>query len=338
MQFFLDTIKTYFGNPSNNKSAITNYDVNLLTVNNQQQFLLDPNFGNYQIEEDDLRNLRSSFFGLIKYYAQKDIKIGELNALLSFLATTKTVQFQNDLLDMLINLLEAPNASDQLYLLLFEPNLADGLWSMLVQPDLNEQVEKRLVKFIRILLKTKKVYEKNKSRLKLDECGSYAGLTSKIFSEYAAQFYNGSPKLNETLVIDLIETFLVEESQVTNYDNLWHIISLLNLNPVQLIFDQDTLLRTRLKACELIIKFLFVQTSSIRLLAKSAAWQDIVCQLFCVKKLPTKLNSNNEVPPVVVNTIDATPVRQNARASLDYDNDVWENLDSKEMNGIYLFF
>ena len=110
------------------------------------------------LDEDDLRNLRSSFFGLIKYYAQKDVKIGELNSILSFLATTKNAQFQNDLLDVLINLLEAPNSTDQLYLLLFEPNMADGLWSLIAQVgELSETSEKRLFKLFRVLLKTKKV-------------------------------------------------------------------------------------------------------------------------------------------------------------------------------------
>lgn len=114
--------------------------------------------GQVYLEEDDLRNLRSSFFGLIKYYAQKDIKISELNSILSFIATTKTVQFQNDLLDVLINLLDAPSSSDQLYLLLFEPNMADGMWSLIAQVgELSEPTEKRLFKFLRILLKTKKV-------------------------------------------------------------------------------------------------------------------------------------------------------------------------------------
>lgn len=111
-----------------------------------------------QLDEDDLRNLRSSFFGLIKYYAQKDVKIGELNSILSFLATTRHAQFQNDLLDVLINLLEAPNSTDQLYLLLFEPNMADGLWSLIAQVgELSETTEKRLFKLFRVLLKTKKV-------------------------------------------------------------------------------------------------------------------------------------------------------------------------------------
>lgn len=110
------------------------------------------------LDEDDLRNLRSSFFGLIKYYAQKDVKIGELNSILSFLATTRNAQFQNDLLDVLINLLEAPNSTDQLYLLLFEPNMADGLWSLIAQVgELSETTEKRLFKLFRVLLKTKKV-------------------------------------------------------------------------------------------------------------------------------------------------------------------------------------
>lgn len=146
MQFFLDIIKTYFGNSTipNSKSASVNEP--------------GPTGEQGHLNDEDLRNLRSSFFGLIKYYAQKDIKISELNAIISFLSTTKNVQFQNDILDVLINLLEAPSSSDQLYLLLFEPNMAESLWSLIAHGgELVDQVEKRLFKFIRILLKTKKV-------------------------------------------------------------------------------------------------------------------------------------------------------------------------------------
>lgn len=149
VQFFLDVIKTYFGSSASSTSTAASYKYSTSDMNQ-----LD----NQQLEDEDLRNLRSSFFGLIKYYAQKDVKVSEVNAILSFLSTTKVPQFQNDVLDVLINLLEAPSSSDQLYLLLFEPNMADAMWSLIAQMDeLSEATERRLFKLIRVLLKTKKV-------------------------------------------------------------------------------------------------------------------------------------------------------------------------------------
>lgn len=183
IQFFLDVIKTYFGSTTGSVSNVAksecSYNANNRTMND------------CPLNEEDMRNLRNSFFGLIKYYAQKEIGINELNAMVSFLVNGN-VSFQLDMLELLIVLVEAPNASDQLVLLLFEPNMADGLYALLVQPDVDMQVQHKLMRLFKILLKTKKVYEKSKGRMRLDECGGYGGLVSKLFSEYSHSYNNQS--------------------------------------------------------------------------------------------------------------------------------------------------
>ena len=250
------------------------------------------------MNEEDLRNLRNSFFGLIKYYAQKEIKIHELNAIVSFLATTRNTLFQNDLLDMLISLLESPNlSSDQLYLLLFEPNVADGFYALIAQADLVDSVQHKLLKLVRLLLRTKKVYEKSKSRMRLDDCGSYAGLVTKFISEYSAarllpnSSAQSSPTFSEQLVIDLLENFLLDEATLTSYDNMWHILSLLTIT---VFGDTDHLIKARIIVCELLIGFLDGNVNAVRLLTKSPGWQDVLCQLFCVEKKKSSKQNGDE--------------------------------------------
>ena len=357
IQFFLDVIKTYFGK-SNNELSINNQASNVSDNTLHMQSTMN---------DEDLRNLRNSFFGLIKYYAQKEIKINELNSIISFLAITRNVLFQNDLLDMLINLLEAPNSSDQLYLLLFEPNIADGLYALIVQTDISEAIQKKLLKLIKILLKSKKVYDKSKSRLRLEECGTYAGLISKLNSEYSSRHYQKC-KFSENLVIDLLENFLIDEATLTSYDNLWHILSLLTLTGTPLIGDMDELIRIRLKVCELIIGFLFTNANAARLLTKSPAWQDILCQLLCIEKKSTNSSSSRSdvgprkssglLPNIVVSSSSSSnfnnnngqaaakemvvsPIRENEKIEFqaesgdeqetNEEHDDWENLDMKEM-------
>lgn len=112
-----------------------------------------------QLGDDELRNLRSSCFGLIKYYVVKDLRIGELQAIVSFISQPQ-VCLQSEALDLLIGLLDTkPNqtVSDQLVLLLFEPSVADGLYGLLAQSDLNAMVQRKLLKVMRLLLSTKKV-------------------------------------------------------------------------------------------------------------------------------------------------------------------------------------
>lgn len=326
IQFFLDVIKTYFG--SSYKKPIEP---------NETQRAQNMN-------DEDLRNLRNSFFGLIKYYAQKEIKINELNSMISFLSQTKNQVFQNDLLDMLISLLEAPNlSSDQLYLLLFEPNMADGLYSLLITQNSSEnpnttdvsQIQKKILKVIRILLKTKKVYDKNKSRLRLDDCGGYAGLISKLTSEFytspsMSNFASKNYKNNyhQDLVLDLLENFLIEEQSLINYDNLWHILSLLTLswsslnNPTNSTSPNSgklsntsldellSIIKLRIKVCEMIIGILFSTTTTstsstnpIKLLTKAPAWQDIICQLLCIERKLVKSESEQKLqPPIIIET------------------------------------
>lgn len=167
--------------------------------------------------------------------------------------------------------------------------------------------------------------------------------------------------INESLVVELMEVFLVDEplmsvvpnittsasgtfttssntpasssssSTTINYDNLWHIVSLLTLSPVQLLTDRETLLRVRSKACDLIIKFFFAQQNPnvMRALTRSPAWQDIVCQLFCVERMP----STNPVPPIVVDATGASGQKNLTSTNDEDDDDVWENID---YNGKFL--
>lgn len=187
IQFFLDVIKTYFGSSSGKFNESNMSEMNGHSISKVDMLMND----------EDMRNLRSSFFGLIKYYAQKDIRIDELNTIMSFLANShRNSPFQSDVLDMLIALADAPNnASDQLILRLFEPNVADGFYALLAQPDLDRAVQHRLMKLIRILLKTKKVYEKSKVRMWLEDCGGYAG---KLVYTFLKRSYN---KLKNKLII-----------------------------------------------------------------------------------------------------------------------------------------
>jgi hypothetical protein len=294
IQFFLDILKAYFSS--------TNH-VN--TSDNELQSL----------NEEDLRDLRNSFFGMIKFYA-KEIKINELNAIVSFLGASRNLPtLQNDLCDIVISLLEAPNANDQIYLLFYEPNVADSLYALIAQVDLEKNVQRKLIKIIRILLKTRRVYDKNKSRLKLEECGTYAGFVAKISSEYTTYLSNNSQYLlnnawyNENLVLDLLENLLLEEANVqTCAENVWHVLSLLNMSSqTHFILNYAQLVRVRLKVCEMLINFLFAYPATVRALAKASAWQDVLCPYLCAEKKPARQPTISQTseraaqpPPIVV--------------------------------------
>ena len=322
IQFFLDIIKTYFGGNKSQGNSQTEINGNFLTESNQAIV--------NTIDEKDLRNLRNSLFGLIKYYAQKDIRIGELNSMISFISVTKSYILQAELLDVLIALLEAPNSSDQLYLLLFEPNMADGLYSLFVQIDLNELTQIKLFKVLRILLKSKKVYEKNKSRIRLDDCGTYAGLISKMTSELS-HYYLYTNCFNSNLPLEFLKNFLLEENTIQNFDNLWHILSMFVFNPVQMISDVELLIKIRIEACEEILKYLSSNPNSIQYFTHTPAWQDIICQFLCFKR-KQETNTGNNLPPIVVSSTSKLNRSNDEMTNSNNETTDWENMEITNAN------
>lgn len=322
IQFFLDVIKTYFGSQKSQLNSQTEINGNFLAESNQGMV--------NTVDEDDLRNLRNSLFGLIKYYAQKDTRISELNAMISFISITKSHILQAELLDILIALLEAPNSSDQLYLLLFEPHMADGLYSLFVQIDLNEITQFKILKILRILLKSKKVYEKNKSRIRLDDCGTYAGLISKMTSELS-HYYLYTNCFNQNLPLELLKNFLLEENSIQNFDNLWHILSMFVFNPVQLIGDTELLIKIRIEACEEILKYLNSNPNSIQYFTHTPAWQDIICQFLCFKR-KEETNTGSNLPPIVVSSSSKLSRLNDEMTNLNNDTTDWENMEISNEN------
>lgn len=243
-----------------------------------------------------------SCFGLIKYYISKEVRIAELQSLLSFLALPQTAQIQSEALDLLLALLEPkPHqpVSDQLILLLFEPNVADHLYALLAQPELSHPTQHKLLKLIRLLLATNKVYDKSKARMRLDDSGGYAGLVSKLQSQHGQHLGN-----NAQLALHLIDNFLLDNAAtMTNYDGLWHIVSLLTLavSP-RLADDQPALIAARIKCLERLINFVFVNSSVVKVLVKSMAWQDVACQLFCMSELSKCSVKQQQQPEIVVSS------------------------------------
>ncbi|UYV77903.1 NBEAL1 [Cordylochernes scorpioides] len=156
---------------------------------------------------EDLRMIRVSLLGLVKFYLTKDVSHTEMMALVSFLVATRQEQMVLEMLDMLIALLESSSVKDQFFLLIFEPGCAELLYSILLNkefaadkakgkvlkilqyfcaniykdndeshhlsypliPPLTQQLV--VVQLIHLLLKTDRVYEKGKTRLRLHDIG-----------------------------------------------------------------------------------------------------------------------------------------------------------------------
>lgn len=125
--------------------------------------------------------------------------------------------------------------------------------------------------------------------MRLIECGGYVGLVSKIQSQR-------SQVNNSQLALDLLENFLLDEMTSTTHDDAWHIVSLLTISSSpRLSEDFHTLISSRLKCSQRLINFIFANANGAKLLVKCQAWQDIICQLFCLTEM-----SNYEKQPLKV--------------------------------------
>jgi hypothetical protein len=82
-----------------------------------------------------------------------------------------------------------------------------------------------------------------------------------------------------------MESFLLEGSSLVSYDGMWNIVSLLALSANPFLSGEWRLLvGARVTLVEKIASYLCVYPAAAKLLVKSLAWQDVVCQLFCVQK------------------------------------------------------
>uniref|UniRef100_A0A673B917 Neurobeachin-like protein 2 n=1 Tax=Sphaeramia orbicularis TaxID=375764 RepID=A0A673B917_9TELE len=150
------------------------------------QFLLDAvrlYYGNKEsdLSEDDIRTIRASLCGLIKYYISKGMSQEEMHSILGYIAAIGDEEQLCGLLELLLSLLQSSPARDQLFLLLYEPTAADSCYALLLNNKHSDRLRELVFKLFERMLRCDRVYEKNKQRLRLREAG-YSGL-SLLFSE-----------------------------------------------------------------------------------------------------------------------------------------------------------
>ncbi|XP_066264160.1 neurobeachin-like protein 1 isoform X5 [Branchiostoma lanceolatum] len=214
------------------------------------------------LTEDDVKTIRASLLGLVKYYVSKGINQEEMSAIVSYICALHDECQLCEVLDMLITLLEGPGR-DQLYLLLYEPKGAELLYALLVQEQYTDTVRKRVCKVFSQLLKFDKVYEASKLRLRLlrPDYEAFAGLT----------MYMRNVVLSSDVTRNLLDIVLANES-VGGYNAM--------LSIFQLLHKTDTTIK--LEAARELLQVLFTRASAPSLCAKQIGWQETLVK-FLVK-------------------------------------------------------
>ncbi|XP_078407580.1 neurobeachin-like protein 1 isoform X1 [Cetorhinus maximus] len=220
------------------------------------------------LSTDDVKTIRASLYGLIKYFISKGVTQEEVQSIMGYIAAINDEQQLSGILEILLNLLQTSSARDQLYLLLFEPGHADILYALLLTNKYSDMLRELVFKIFERMLKCDKVYERNKQRIKLRDVG-YSGLIML---------------LNDvTITVSLVKNFLqqiLQADSVVNYKDLMAVVHLVHKAGISV----------RLAVCRKIYRHLQSQQDAAQQIAKQTSWQETFVRLFLKENAESKDN------------------------------------------------
>ncbi|XP_075227690.1 neurobeachin-like protein 1 [Lycorma delicatula] len=245
------------------------------------QFLLDTIRRHYSTgsESNESKAIRVSLLGLIKYYLQKECNTKEIAAILGFLVTVKEEILIMEVLDMLVAHLETKTCRDQIFLLMYEPQAADMLYCLLTEKHFSMELKQRVLKMLSVLLRTEKVYDRNKGRLRLNDstpCGLYPGLIAMLPENHFSMEFT----------VILLEQILLSESSAS-YAGALSLIHALALCDVDV----------KLEAARKILTITFMRPSAPQQFAKQLGWQDCITRLLV--KCPISTQKSDSLPDLM---------------------------------------
>lgn len=115
VQFFLDTIRQYYGTPEN-------------------------------ITPEDAKTIRSTMFAIIRFYLQKDVNIKEIVSIIAFLASVKQDHVLIEFLEIMNMHVKGKNCRDQLILLLHEPQTANLIYNYFIDKNYSSELQEAAIR------------------------------------------------------------------------------------------------------------------------------------------------------------------------------------------------
>ncbi|XP_075464697.1 neurobeachin-like protein 1 isoform X2 [Ascaphus truei] len=291
------------------------------------QFLLDTIRIYYSKENsltpDDLTTIRTSLYGLIKYFLSKGGTHEEIQSIMGYIAAINDEEQLCGILEMLLNLLNTSPTQDQLFLLLFEPGNADILYALLLNQRYSDRLKELVFKILEQLLKCNKVYERSKQRMRLREVG-YSGL---------------GLLLNEAPVTTLLIRGLLNQilnSDLVIYKDLLAVVYLAHRAP----------LAVRVTICKKILQLFKLQPDAVHQITQQIGWQETWVRFFFKENSESKnifrANHGDCRKEEYKNTISETPEKTSPEwgdgdkadsfASTNNSCENWCSGESKSLN------
>ncbi|KAM7339388.1 hypothetical protein ACRRTK_000003 [Alexandromys fortis] len=212
-----------------------------------------------ELSPEDIRTIRTSLYGLIKYFLCKGGTHEEIQSIIGYIAATNEEEQLVGILDILFSLLRTSPTRGQLFSLMFEPGNADILYALLLNQKYSDKLREIIFKVIEQMLRCTSVYERSKQRIRLREVG-YSGIglllnevpvNVSLIKNLVNQIINaGMTKIGNSDVFK--KFFFLCESFLKNL--LFQILQILQSQPeaahqiAQQVGWQDTFVRLLLKA------------------------------------------------------------------------------------------
>ncbi|XP_069471622.1 neurobeachin-like protein 1 isoform X2 [Ambystoma mexicanum] len=239
VQFLLDTIRIYYGNSKES-----------------------------DLSADDLTTIRTSLYGLIKYFLSKGGSAEEIQSIMGYVAATSEEAQLCGILEVLLSLLQTSTSRDQLFLLLFEPGNADILYALVLNQRYSTRLKELVFKIEEQMLRCNKVYERSKQRIRLREVG-YSGLGLLL---------NDAP-VTSSLIKCLLKQVL-HSDPVVNFRDLVAVMHLAH--------KAD--LSVRLAVCRKVLLLMQSQPDAAHHISQQLGWQETLVRLFLREHSETKNN------------------------------------------------
>ncbi|XP_044063306.1 neurobeachin-like protein 2 isoform X1 [Siniperca chuatsi] len=227
------------------------------------QYILDTIRTYYSVEKDgsslsdEKQMIQTSLFNLLKDFL-KSYTPEELHSVLAYILTVGEEQQAVMAMDVLYELLRSSPPREQVQAVLLEWGV-EQLYCLLLTPSFGDEARERVFRILYKILKSERVSERNKQRIKLKDFG-YLGLMC---------FLDDIP-VTMTTVRCLYEQVLATDA-TPNFRDLLAVVCL----------SHRAELTVRLDVCRKLFHLIYYSSEDyVKQLAKQPGWQDVLTKLY----------------------------------------------------------
>jgi hypothetical protein len=243
------------------------------TTSNTILFCLSSNDDN----PDEQKHLRSAIYGILKYYVQRHLRIDELNALLSSIATLSTASdsITRELLEFILALIDPPSIStDTTVGLLCEPLTSESLYALLTINSLSCETKELVMKIIKCLVNSRRVPQQIRAQLRLETNHiGFGGIISGLTPN----------ELNVSIVRDILHLILQSDSNMA-VDHLNVVLTLCSAASL----DVRYVAMRKLMSC------FIANPAFCRAYSKCHGWQETLTHFFVKSRSTTSLSGTSD--------------------------------------------